>query len=157
MAKLYVEVDLTFETEPLLVDEDFSEVQLDYDAGHTKFNSVDPEELEFEVVCANPDAEMSFLFRPKNGNKGSIFNVKYNPEAPGLLVEFKGNYSVTLRSGADTLLKKYEDTLDLRLRAVTWKGGAYMGFAAILRGGDYEQQSDNWRETFPKITNYSLK
>lgn len=157
MAKLIVEVDLTFNTDALLVDEDFSEVHLDYDAGRSKFESTDYQELEFELISTHPEAEAAFLFKPKDGDKASVFKVQYNSNAPGLFVELKGTFSVNLRSGVDQLLKEYQDSLDLRLRAVTWKGGAYMGFAAIVTGGDYEQQSDNWRETFPAITNYSIR
>ena len=156
MAKLIIKVDVTFKTDALLVDEDFSDVHLDYDAGRAKFEATDYQELEFEVISTHPEAEVAFLFKPKDGDKGSVFTVQYNPDTPGLYVELRGTYSVKLRAGADKLLKQYQDSLDLRLRAVTWKGGAYKGFAAIVHGGDYEQQSDNWRETFPPITDYSI-
>lgn len=157
MAKLIVKVDLTFQTDALLVDEDFSEVHLDYDTGRSKLEATDHQELEFEVISTHPEAEVAFLFKPKDGGKDSVFKVQYNSDKPGICVELKGTFSVNLRSGVDQFLKEYQDNLDLRLRAVTWKGGAYMGFAAIVSGGDYEQQSDNWRETFPEITNYSIR
>lgn len=157
MAKVVVDVDLNFNTGALLVDEDFSEVHLDYDAGRSKFEATDYQELEFEIISTHPEAEVAFLFKAKDGDKHSIFKVQYNSVAPGLCVELKGTLSQNLRDGAEEILKEYQDNLDLRLRAVTWKGGAYMGFAAIVSGGDYEQQSDNWRETFPAITNYSIR
>ena len=72
MAKLIVEVDLTFNTDALLVDEDFSEVHLDYDAGRSKFESTDYQELEFELISTHPEAEAAFLFYPKDGDKASV-------------------------------------------------------------------------------------
>ena len=112
MAKLIVEVDLTFNTDALLVDEDFSEVHLDYDAGRSKFESTDYQELEFELISTHPEAEAAFLFKPKDGDKASVFKVQYNSDAPGLFVELKGTFSVNLRSGVDQLLKEYQDSLD---------------------------------------------
>jgi hypothetical protein len=38
-----------------------------------------------------------------------------------------------------------------------WKGGAYKGFMASVAGGDFEQESDKWAETFPKIITFSVK
>jgi len=43
------------------------------------------------------------------------------------------------------------------LLAVTWKGGAYNGFAEVVAGGDYEQEREKWYETFPKIDSFKIK
>ena len=154
MAKLEIELELDFETKVLLVDEDFNEIFLDYENGRAKFEAVEQSELEFEVCSTNEDAEMSLFFKEKDGKKGSIFHVEYKADEPGLSAKLSGSYSISLRSGADSLLKEHGEGLDLRLRAVTWKGGAYNGFAAVVEGGDYEQEGENWQETFPKIENF---
>lgn len=157
MAKLEIELELDFQTKALLVDEDFNEIFLDYENGRAKFKTIQFSELEFEVCSTNEGSEMSFLFKQKDGKKGSIFHVEHRGDAPGLSAKLSGSYSVSLRSGADSLLKEHGAELDLRLRAVTWKGGAYMGFAAVVEGGDHEQEGENWQDTFPKIENFKIK
>lgn len=154
MPKIHIDLEITFETTALLVDE---EGYLDFEKGRKLFKSIDPEELEFEIISTNEDAECALLFSHKNGKKGSVFEVNHKENNPGLFVSISGSFSLLLRRGADTDLKKLGSELDLRLRAVTWKGGAYMGFAAIIEGGDYEQSTGGWRETFPKIANFSIK
>jgi hypothetical protein len=157
MAKLEIDLDLKFQTEPLLVSQDFKEVNLDYTTGKSKFEAVNEDELKFEVICTNENCGGAFFFKKKDGKKGSNFSVEYCDDVAGLSVTVKGCYSVTLRTGADKMLKDQGAALDLRLRAVTWKGGAYMGFAAFVKGSDYEQQNDSWRETFPQIKSFSIK
>jgi hypothetical protein len=68
-------------------------------------------------------------------------------------------FSITLRRGADGMLKDLGDALDLRLRGVIGKGGLYArgGFTAPVAGGDFEQKTVNWKESFPKITDYTIK
>ena len=157
MAELEIELKLEFETKALLVNEDFNEIFLDYENGLAKFEAIEQSELEFEVCSTNEDAEMALFFKEKDGKKGSIFHAEYKMDAPGLSINLSGSYSISLRSGADSLLKEHGEELDLRLRAVTWKGGAYNGFAAVVEGGDYEQEGENWQETFPKIENFKIK
>ncbi len=50
MSKIHIDLETTFETTALLVDEDFREVYLDFEKGQKLFKSIDPKELEFEVI-----------------------------------------------------------------------------------------------------------
>ena len=84
MAKLEIELELDFQTKALLVDEDFNEIFLDYENGKAKFKTIQFSELEFEVCSTNEGSEMSFLFKQKDGKKGSIFHVEHRGDAPGL-------------------------------------------------------------------------
>ena len=67
-----------------------------------------------------------------------------------------GQFSRTLRRGADSVLKEMGEDLDLRLRGVTWKGGFYNGFTAPVLGGDFAQKSQVWRDSFPRVDRYSI-
>ena len=43
------------------------------------------------------------------------------------------------------------DSLDLRIKGVVYDGGMYSGkngLTSWLEGGDYEETTDNWAETF---------
>lgn len=107
-------------------------------------------------MSTNEDASLAFLFKKTHGKKGSVFNVEYKTEKPGLSAKISGTYSISLRAGADSMLKGEGQKLDLRLRGITWKGGSHMGFGAVIEGGDYDQNGANWRETFPKIDTFKI-
>lgn len=158
MAKLNLEMDIEFTTAALIVvDEDGQEKNLDAGSGLDLLNGISVEDLSFEVVSTNKGSEMSVQFSIKDGKKNSVFEVSPNGENPGLRVKILGQFSRVLRKGADSLLKELGETLDLRLRAVTWKGGSYYGFSAPVLDGDFNQFSDSWYETFPKINHFSIK
>ena len=159
MAKLNVNVDVQFMTNALLVTdkESFEEVSLDAAKGKAFFSKVPTDELAFEVVSTNEDAEASFPFSLANGKKGAIFDIKLVDDGKCLEAKIVGDFSVDLRSGVAGMLKGVGDHLDLRIRGVMWKGGAYKGFMASVAGGDFKQESDKWAETFPKITSFSVK
>jgi len=158
MAKLEIQLDVEFETEALLVDdEEAGEIYLDFEKGRDKFQSIKKEELELDIISTNEESGLAFLFRKTHGKKGSVFNVEYKTDKPGLSAKISGTYSISLRAGADSMLKGEGEQLDLRLRGITWKGGSYMGFGAVVEGGDYDQKSANWRETFPKIDTFKIK
>jgi hypothetical protein len=158
MAKLNLEMDIEFTTAALIVvDEGGQEKNLDSGSGIDLLNGISVEDLSFEVVSTNKGSEMSVQFSIKDGKKGSVFEVSPNGENPGLRVKILGKFSRALRKGADAELKELGETLDLRLRAVTWKGGYYNGFSAPVLGGDFSQVSESWYETFPKINRFSVK
>lgn len=157
MAKLNLVMDIDFITSALIVVDDDGQKNLDSAAGLALLNGISKEDLSFEVVSTNEGSEMSVQFSLKDGKKGSVFEVALNGEGPGLSVKISGQYGRTLRKGADTLLKELGDSLDLRLRGVTWKGGYYYGFSAPVLGGDFFQDSDGWKETFPKIDRFTVK
>lgn len=158
MAKLEIQLDVEFETEALLVDdEEAGEIYLDFEKGRDKFQSIKEEELELDIISSNEDAELAFLFKKAHGKKGSVFNIEHKKNNPGLSAKISGTFSISLRAGADSMLKSAGELLDLRLRGVTWKGGSYMGFAAVVEGGDYDQKDTNWRDTFPKIGIFKIK
>jgi hypothetical protein len=157
MANLIIDVDFSVETENLRITKDFEEVKLDKKEGEEFFSNINADEIKFEVISTNDDADASFSFGIEDGKKGAIMKVEPLASAAGLQLHTKGEFSVKLRKGADAMLKNLGPNLDLRLRAVTWKGGSYMGFAAPLRSGDYEQESDGWRDSFPKIEKFLIK
>lgn len=157
MAKLNLEMNIEFTTAALIVVDDDGQKNLDLASGIALLNSISKEDLSFEVVSTNQGSEMSVQFSSKDGKKGSLFDVAPNNENPGLRVKISGQYSRTLRKGADTLLKELGDSLDLRLRGVTWKGGYYYGFSAPVLGGDFFQETDGWQETFPRMERFSVK
>jgi hypothetical protein len=157
--KLNVTVELEFSTRPLLVtDQDtFEETALDGKAGILFFKKIPPEELSFEVVSTNEDSEASFPFFLSHGKKGAIFEVALSNEGTSLEVKISGEFSVDLRAGVGKVLKACGSDLDLRVRGVMWKGGSYNGFMASVSGGDFEQETDEWRASFPKVTSFTLK
>ena len=159
MAKLNVKVDVKFKTNALLITdkETFKEVSLDAAEGKTFFEKVPTDELTFEVVSTNEDTEASFPFALANGKKGAVFEVQLVDDGKCLEAKIAGDFSVDLRSGVAGMLKGVGDQLDLRIRGVMWKRGAYKGFMASVAGGDFEQESDNWAETFPKVVSFSVK
>lgn len=156
MAKLNIELDLKFTTSALIVLEDFEEKNLDAKASIELLDSISIEDLRFEVVSTNEDAEMSIEFSSKDGKRNAVFEVCSNGDDPGLRVKINGQFSRTLRRGADSVLKEMGENLDLRLRGVTWKGGFYNGFTAPVLGGDFAQKSQVWRDSFPRVDRYSI-
>ena len=159
MAKITVVLDVDVVTDHLRVIKNFKAVQLNQQDGHKVFQSISVDEIGFELVCTNSNAEMSFIFSSKDGKKGSSLAVAAAVEGPGLSMTCKGTFSVNLRRGADDVLKNLGDALDLRLRAVVGKGGMYSrgGFTAPIKNGDFDQQSTDWKKDFPMVTQYSIK
>ena len=157
LAKLNISVDTKFVTMPLQVTEDFKRVFLDAKKGRAFFEKVAAEDLEFDVVSTNKDLEAAFPFSAKLGKKNSKFVVSMPEDADHLEVEIVGDFSVSVRAGVGPRLQELGDSLDLRIRAVTWKGGYYRGFSAWVKDADFEQTTGNWRETFPKVSSWSLK
>lgn len=157
MADLIIDIDFSLETENLRIRKNSEEVKLDLEEGKKYFSSVPSEEVKFEVVSTNDDAEVGLWFGIENGKKGAFLDVRPLSSAAGLMLQAKGKFSVRLRKGADTLLKNLGADLDLRLRAVTWKDGSYRGFCAPLKLGDYEQKNAGWRESFPKVDKFLIK
>jgi len=138
---------------------DFEETTLNKEEASAMISRLEADDIGFEIVSANANAEMSIPVSRKEGKKGSILNVSISPDGPGLSLTCKGEFSITLRRGADSMLKDLGNALDLRLRGVIGKGGLYArgGFTAPVAGGDFEQKTVNWKESFPKITDYTIK
>lgn len=159
MAKLNVTVDITFETKGLMATQDFKPVVLNKEASTALFDSTPAEEIAFRVVSTNEDSEASFLFGRQSGKKNAIFEVRAKPEGAGLVATIRGDFSIVLRKGADSMLKALGANLDLRLQGVSGRGGHYSknGFDAIIEGGDFEQSNAAWIETFPKVEVFSVK
>jgi hypothetical protein len=157
--KLTVKAEIEFSTRPLLItDKDtFEEISLDGKAGALFFKKIPYDELCFEVVSTNEDAEASFPFFLSNGKKGAIFDVALSKEGTSLDVKISGEFSVDLRAGVGKVLQACGSDLDLRVRGVMWKGGSYNGFMASVTGGDFEQERDDWRSSFPRIADFSVK
>lgn len=158
MAKLNVKMDLQFKTNALLArdKESFREVTLDGAKAKELFEKIPKDELEFELVSTNKGIELSYPFSHKNGKKGAIFDVLMSESGESLEVKISGDFALTLRGGGDKQ-KELGDQLDLRVRGVMWKGGAYRGFMASVVGGDYSESSPEWPETFPKVVDFSVK
>jgi hypothetical protein len=159
MPKLTVKIDSTFKTMPLQVHDKklFKKVFLDAEAGAKLFATVPAEELEFEVVSTNEGADASFPFSAKCAKKGAIFEIALADGGKGLDVTIKGEFVVSLRAGVAQVLNKVAESLDLRIRGVIWKGGYYQGFTAWVKDSDYEQNTPEYAETFPKVSFYSIK
>jgi hypothetical protein len=157
VSKLKMVLDLTFKTSALTVTEDFKQTNLNEKGQNELLQKIDIDDIQFEIISTNPSADLSFPASRKNGKKTDIFEVSNRVDGAGLDVKIKGTYSVSLRSGAGEMLAELGETLDLRVRAVIWKGGYYNGFSAYVEGGDHEQKSDNWQETFPKVDQFSIK
>jgi len=157
MSKLTVTLDLNFNTSALLINEDFNNVNLNEIRQTDLLSKISIDDIQFEIVSTNPSAGLSFPVSRKHGKKGFVFDISNRKDGPGLDVTIKGNYAVSLRTGADQMLLDLGDKLDLRVLAVIWKGGYYNGFSAYVEGGDHEQKSGNWQETFPKVDQFSIK
>ena len=101
MAKLNVNIDVQFKTNALLITdkESFEEVSLDAPKGKAFFLKVPTDELTFELVSTNEDAEASFPFSLKSGKKGAIFDVQLVDDGKCLEAKIVGEFSVDLRSG----------------------------------------------------------
>jgi hypothetical protein len=159
MAKLIINLDLIFQTNPLLVHdkESFEDISLDGRRGKAFFEKIPSNELTFEVISTNEDAELSFPFALNNGKKGAIFNVEMIRDGESLETKISGDFLIDLRSGVGPLLKKFGENLDLRIRGVMWKGGSYNGFMAYIKGSYFGQESQNWIDTFPKVEIFMVK
>ncbi len=167
MPKLHIEVNLELHTTGLRVrDNDFHietrgrfrEKLLDASSGVEFFDRIPLEELGFEVISTNKGGGVAINFFKIDGKKGALFEVNNNIDSPGLHVKIVGRFSKLLRRGADTMLKELGSNLDLRVRAIEGKGGSYIdGFCAPVLGGDYEQETQNWPATFPKIDHFEVK
>jgi len=158
VANLTITLNARFTTTTLQVHDDkkFEEVFLNPKKSSDLFNKVSKTEISFEVVSTNEDAEASFPFFAKNGTHGSKFEVTVQSDG-SLSANIEGEFTVAMRQGADKSLKKLASKLDLRVRGIMWKGGAYNGFMAWVKDGDFEQNSTSWYETFPKIETFSIK
>jgi hypothetical protein len=157
LAKLNISVDAKFVTTPLRVTEEFKDFFLDAKRGREFFEKIDLEELQFDVVSTNPEIEASFPFSAKMGKKNSRFSVSMPEGADYLEVDLFGDFSVSVRAGVAPRLQACGDKLDLRIVAVIWKGGYYRGFSAYVKGADFEQKSENWKDGFPKISSWGIK
>jgi len=156
--KLLIHVKEKFETEKLQVRKD----GVDQDQVGKKaiklFRSIDAMKVGVEVVSTNKDAEMSFVFNQSGmKKKGAICEIEIRDDGNGLSCTIDAKFEVTLRSGVAPLLKKPGKKLDLRLRGVTGNDGVWSGFFARVAGGDLEQTAKNWKTTFPKIREFSIK
>lgn len=159
MAKLTVVLETKFKTDPLRVRDKktFKEVTLGAAEAAKFFAKVPKEELEFDIVSTNEDAEASFPYQAKHGKKGAVLHISPPDDEGRLAVEITGEFTVDLRAGVSGMLKPLGKQLDLRLRGVMWKGGAYNGFMAPVQGGDYDQDSEKWADTFPTVSSFLLK
>jgi hypothetical protein len=151
-------VEVNFSTSTLQVHDkkSFEEVFLATKKSCEFFSKVPKDELTFEVVSTNEDAEASFPFGIKDGGPNSSFDVTQLADG-SLEAKIKGEFSLTMRAGADKALRAVGKKLDLRVRGVMWKGGAYNGFMAWVKDSDYEQNSARWFETFPEVHQFSIK
>lgn len=159
MAKLNVAIDVEFVTDALLIRRDSERAILSRQETEQILSGLSPEDIGVEIVSTNADAGMSIPISLKDGKKGAILEVTLSADGAGLFLRCKGNFSVTLRRGADSLLKDLGDALDLRLRAVIGKGGYYGrgGFTAPVRGSDFDQETTDWKNKLPAISNFGIK
>ncbi len=98
------------------------------------FAKTDTETLGVEVVMVNEDQVITFVFDGKCAKKDSSLKVSPIPDGSGFEAEVSGTYEVKLRTGAAPILKEYGDNLDLRIRAITSKGGEWSGFISYIEG-----------------------
>ena len=159
MAKIKITLDEKFLTKNIATTDikSFEEVLLKGKEAIKFFTKVPNEELTFEVLSTNPDCQASFPFSSASGHKDAIFDVSVANDGNSLSAFISGTFSLDLRAGVAKELKACGPDLDLRIRGIMWKGGAYRGFMASVAGGDYDQESENWASTFPKIVTYEIK
>lgn len=158
MPKLLIHVKEEFETENLQVRRDGVDQDQKGKKALKLFRSIDTKKIGVEVVSTNKDAEASFVFnRSGMKKKGAICEIDIRDDGNGLSCSIDATFEVTLRSGVAPLLKKPGKKLDLRLRGVTGNDGVWSGFFARVAGGDFEQTARNWKTTFPKIREFSIK
>lgn len=159
MAKLNLTLDVELVTDALRIQRDFEEAILSRQEAEEMLSRLPPEDIGVEIVSTNADAEMSIPISRKEGKKGAVLEVAISTEGPGLSVTCKGDFSVALRRGADSILKDLGDALDLRLRAVVGKGGMYArgGFTAPIKGSDFEQETPDWKYKLPIISHHTIK
>lgn len=135
----------------------FERICLDQAEGSKFFNKIPLNEIKFEITSVNSDFEASFPFGIENAKKGAIFEVRLLDLEPGIYAKISGEFSVKMRKGADSVAKGLGKDLDLRLRSIIWNGGYYKGFAAPVLGGDYDRETNNWIDSFPRIENFTIK
>ena len=159
MPKLIVNLKNQFATKAMLVHDEktFEDTFITGAKAIKLFTSIPKEELQFEIVSTNENCGASFIFDAGTGKKGSIFEVLQNDKGTEMNVRIEGEFSVSLRSGVAGVIKGAGKDLDLRIRGVAWKGGAYNGFMAFVKDSDHEQEKNNWQATFPKVTGFTIK
>lgn len=157
MANMVGKINQKINTTNLIITEEFTTVILDKEQSEALFKKTPIAELKIELITANEDAEMSFQIGEDDFKKGGKIEYSLRTDAAGLFVSIDGEFSIKLRKGADVLLKKLGNDLDVRIRAVTWKGGYYQGFSAPVEGGDFAAEKDSWEKTFPRVMTITIK
>jgi len=157
MANLNLMLNLNLLTGGMVVTRDFKSQTLSPSEGEALFSKTPIEEIKLELISSNEGAGASFDIGLEHRKKGAVLEFAKRPGSDGLSVRASGEFSVKLRKGADTMLKELGENLDLRVRAVTWKGGYYRGFSAPIEGGDFSAKSDGWELTFPRIEKFQVK
>jgi len=152
MAKLIVNLDLSFTTDRSLITEDYCAKQLEGLEFTKQCEAMDRAKLGILIGSTNDEHQVDFLFYPKAASKSAVLRITERADMKGFNVTCCGEFaSPGLRAGVTKFLEPVMDSLDLRIKGVVYDGGMYSGengLTSWLEGGDYEETTDNWPKSF---------
>jgi len=155
MAKLIVNLDLSFATDRSLIREDYCAKPVEGLEFFKQCEAMDKNKLGILIGSTNEEYQVDFLFYPKGASKSASLRITARADMKGFDVNCCGEFaSPGLRAGVTKFLEPVMDSLDLRIKGVIYDGGMYSGengLTSWLEGGDYEETTDNWAKTFPRV------
>lgn len=155
MAKLIVNLDICFRTDRSLITEDYCARAVEGLDFVRQCDAMDRTKLGILIGATNEEQQVDFLFYPKGASKTAVLNITERADRKGFDVTCSGEFaSPGLRAGVTKMLEPVMDSLDLRIKGVVYDGGMYSGengLTSWLEGGDYEETTDNWAKTFPRV------
>ena len=160
MAKLLVELNTKFVTDRPTIYEDFMSVEIEPKRFLEQHSKMDPGKIGLSITATNEGHEVGFLFYPKTKGKNSTLEIGPRQDGRGFQVSATGEFtSPTLKAGVLKYLEPVMGELDLRIMAVIYDGGMHSGANGLtswVEGGDYEETSEGWRQTFPSPLNWKI-
>jgi hypothetical protein len=155
MAKLVVNLDISFTTDRSLITEDYCANLVEGLEFAKQCEAMDRTKLGLLIGATNDEHQVDFLFYPKGASKSATLSILERTDLKGFDVVCCGEFSSPgLRAGVTKFLEPVLDSLDLRIKGVIYDGGMYSGVNGLtswLEGGDYEETTDNWAKTFPRV------
>jgi len=160
MAKLLVNLNSTFKTDRPTIYEDFMDVVVDRDRFMEQYSKMDPAKLGLSIASTNEGHQVDILFYPKTKSKAATLKIEPRQDGTGFEVSAVGEFtSPTLKAGVIKYLEPVINELDLRIKAVVYEGGLYSGADGLtswVEGGDYEETSEKWAESFPSPLEWKI-
>lgn len=158
MAKLIVNLDISFTTDRSLITEDCCAKPVEGLDFAKQCDAMDRTRLGILIGATNEEHQVDFLFYPKGASKSAMLNITERADIKGFDVTCNGEFtSPGLRAGVTKMLEPVMDSLDLRIKGVVYDGGMYSGengLTSWLEGGDYEETTGDWAKTFPRVEHW---